>query len=151
MTVRIADAFRAAQEFDKGGANAGEGALDVPIRRIEFEGGLGLQQALLVHDGLEQLLLGVEIDVERALRHAGGRGRCRSCWRRQSPAARKDRPRAFDDLTALGAVVDILGRYFSWAWAIISVFPAGPEHIILNFHSFRAWPTNLIDRTVRSS
>ena len=71
---------------------------------VEVKRALGVDQALLVDDRLEQLLFVLEIDVERALRDA-----CGACDVAHAGGVKavlqEDRPRALDDLTPLGVVV----------------------------------------------
>ena len=72
MTVRSADACRRlAQEAGVGDAEVGQYGGNVVVVCVEREDLLCLRAALVLDDGLKQLLLALEIDVERALRHAG--------------------------------------------------------------------------------
>ncbi len=79
------------------------------ILGVEIEHAFGVDQALLVNDGLEQLLLVVEIDVERALRHAGGAGDVAHAGGVEA-SRQEDGAGALDNLPALGAVVGRLRR-----------------------------------------
>ena len=74
------------------------------IAVIEVERALGVDQALFVDDRLEQLLLVLEIDVERALGDAGRAGDVAHAGGVEA-SGQEDRPRALDDLAPFGAVI----------------------------------------------
>jgi hypothetical protein len=83
---------------------AEQDGLDVVVVGVEVEHALGLHGAFAAHDGGEQFVLVLEVDVERALRDAAGLGDVRHAGRVE--AARKEHgARALDDLAPLGAVV----------------------------------------------
>src|SRR5262249_47356489 len=85
-------------------AQSPEHALDVMIVVIELENLLGMRAALLADDRLKQLLLALEIDIERALRHARCAGDLSHTGRIET-LRQEHTARALDDLTPLGAVI----------------------------------------------
>ena len=137
MTVRSADAFAGwHRKRTKAMPSRVSTALNVVVVCVEREDLLGLRAALLLDDGLEQLLLALEIDVERALgdaglardlAHAGG----------IEALGQEHRPRALDDLAPLGAVLADGASTGGRRVCVIPAFPVG-----LN------WLQS--DRTVRS-
>src|SRR5262249_10775984 len=74
------------------------------VCRIESEHALGLRGACLMGNGLEQLLLAVEIDVERSSRDAGRAGDLPHA-RSVKALSEKAFPRAVQDLLTLGALL----------------------------------------------
>ncbi len=105
ITVRIAAAFSGRHKnARKPGTEPGQHRLDVVIARIEIENPLSLRFALLVDDGLEQLLLVSEIHIERALGDPGSAGDVVHAGRIES-LGQKHRPGAIDNLAPLGAVL----------------------------------------------
>jgi hypothetical protein len=62
--------FWAAEKSDEVDADACEGSLDVPILRVKLERPLSMLGAFLTANGLEKLLLILEVDIKRPLRDA---------------------------------------------------------------------------------
>ncbi len=92
------------------------------VIRLEVEHAFGMGQAFLLDHGLEQLLLVFEVDVERALRDAGGAGDVVHAGGIEA-LGQEDRAGAFDDLAAFGAVFrDAVRCPFAVICALMSAF-----------------------------
>ena len=96
--------FRPAQKFDVGYAEPRQHRLDVMVVGVEIENAFGLRVAFLLDDGLEQIFLVLEIDIERALGDAGRAGNVVHA-RGIEALGQKHGARAVDDLTPLGAFI----------------------------------------------
>ena len=107
ITVRSEDIAPDRTLPRKGIAVLEEGGLDVAIVAIEVEHAFGLVRASCLHDGAEQLILVLEIDVERALGDAGRLGDIAHAGGIEA-ARHEHRAGALDDLPPFGAV---FGRF----------------------------------------
>ena len=105
MTMRIGGGFfRTAQKTDVRESKSRQHGFDVVIVRIEIENSFRLSFAFLLDDGFEQLLLVLEIHIERALGDAGGAGNVVHAGGVEA-LSEKDRAGALDDLAPFGAVL----------------------------------------------
>ena len=91
---------------------------------VEREDLLGLRAALVLDDGLKQLLLALEVDVERALGDAGlARDRVHAGG--VEALRQEQRARALDDLAPLGVFLADGRDERAWSWGCGHCLPFG--------------------------